>query len=203
MQVWNVLRAACWKCRTPKKSPKIRHLGTIAQLCSAISLQLRYVSRIGKKLVKHQCLPHISSQYGELQPTSVWDLLASLRHPCKFQQVLHLDSVTARHSSSWASAKLRALKRGRHLYSAGRPSRWALAHISSSYWSHRVCHTIFVWLPFLCSSYTRLGEVAKRELWKITGASFHRLDALPVINTTVSTVKTLKGTQSTAACQGK
>ena len=25
-----------------------------------------------------------------------------------------------------------ALNRGRHLYSAGRPSRWALAHISSS-----------------------------------------------------------------------
>jgi len=26
-----------------------------------------------------------------------------------------------------------ALNRGRHLYSAGRPSRWALAHISSLY----------------------------------------------------------------------
>ena len=26
-----------------------------------------------------------------------------------------------------------ALNRGRHLYSAGRPSRWALAHISSCY----------------------------------------------------------------------
>jgi len=26
-----------------------------------------------------------------------------------------------------------ALSRGRHLYSAGRPSRWALAHISSSH----------------------------------------------------------------------
>jgi len=26
-----------------------------------------------------------------------------------------------------------AFNRGRHLYSAGRPSRWALAHISSSY----------------------------------------------------------------------
>jgi len=26
-----------------------------------------------------------------------------------------------------------ALNRGRHLYSAGRPSRWALAHISSFY----------------------------------------------------------------------
>jgi len=32
-----------------KKSPKIRCLGTIAQLCRAISLQLRHVSTIGKK----------------------------------------------------------------------------------------------------------------------------------------------------------
>jgi len=31
-----------------KKSPKIRHLGTIAQLCQATSLQLRHVSTIGK-----------------------------------------------------------------------------------------------------------------------------------------------------------
>jgi len=29
-----------------------------------------------------------------------------------------------------------ALNRGRHLYSAGRPSRWALAHISSLLLSH-------------------------------------------------------------------
>jgi len=34
-----------------KKWPKIRHLGTIAQLCSAMSSQLRHVSTIGKKLV--------------------------------------------------------------------------------------------------------------------------------------------------------
>ena len=32
-----------------KKSSKNRHLGTIAQLCRAISLQLRHVSTIGKK----------------------------------------------------------------------------------------------------------------------------------------------------------
>ena len=31
MQVWNVLHAARWKYRI-QKSPKIRHLGTIAQL---------------------------------------------------------------------------------------------------------------------------------------------------------------------------
>jgi len=33
----------------PKKSPKICHLGTIAQLCRAICSQLKHVSTIGKK----------------------------------------------------------------------------------------------------------------------------------------------------------
>ena len=37
----------------------------------------------------------------------------------------------ARHSSSGRQRNFAALNRGRHLYSAGRPSRWALAHISS------------------------------------------------------------------------
>jgi len=40
-----------------------------------------------------------------------------------FLLVPRFGSVTARHSSS-----------GGHLYSAGRPSRWALDHISSRYW---------------------------------------------------------------------
>ena len=34
-----------------KKSSKNRHLGTIAQLCRAISLQLRHISTIGKNLL--------------------------------------------------------------------------------------------------------------------------------------------------------
>jgi len=54
-----------------------------------------------------------------------------LGHPCKFQRVSRLGSVTARHSSSGRQPNFAALSRGRHLYSAGRPSRWALAHISS------------------------------------------------------------------------
>jgi len=53
-----------------KKSPKNRHLGTIAQLCRAMSLQLRHVPTIGEKLVKQQYLLHVSLQYGELRPTS-------------------------------------------------------------------------------------------------------------------------------------
>jgi len=35
----------------PKKSPKSRHLGTIAQLCRAISSQLRYILTIGKNVL--------------------------------------------------------------------------------------------------------------------------------------------------------
>jgi len=85
---------------------------------------------IGKKLVrlKQQCLPHVFSQYGELRPTSRWYLLASLGHPSKFQRVSRLGNVTARHSSGH-QPNFAALSRGRHLYSAERPSRWALAHI--------------------------------------------------------------------------
>jgi len=40
-----------------------------------------------------------------------------------------LGSVTARQCGSERQPNVEALNRGRHLYSAGRPSRWALAHI--------------------------------------------------------------------------
>ena len=53
-----------------KMMHKDRHLGTIAQLCRAISSQLRHVSTIGKKLVKQQYLLQMSLQYGELRPTN-------------------------------------------------------------------------------------------------------------------------------------
>jgi len=74
----------------------------------------------------------MSAQYGELRPTSGWDPLASLGHPNKFQRLSRLGSVTARHSSSGRQQNFAALNRGRHLHSTGRPSRWALAHISST-----------------------------------------------------------------------
>jgi len=83
-----------------KNDAKNRHLGMIAQLCRAMSPQLRHVSAIRKKLVKQPYLPHMSSQYGELWSTSGWDLLASLGHPSKFQRVSCLGSITARQCSS-------------------------------------------------------------------------------------------------------
>jgi len=142
MQVWNLLHAACWKYRT-QKWRKNRHLGTIALLCWAISLQLRHLSKIEKKLVKHQYLLHMFLQYGELRHTSDWNRFVSLGHPCKkckFHWVSCLGSVTARHSSIGREPNFAALNRGRHLHLAGRPSRWALADISS--WQ---CSLWFQW----------------------------------------------------------
>jgi len=110
----------------PKNSPSGHHRTTMS---GDIFTTKTRIDNQKKKLVQRQCLHHMSSQYGELRPTSGWDLLASLRHPCKFQRVLHLGSVTARHSSSGRQPNFAALNRGRHLYSAERPSRWALAHI--------------------------------------------------------------------------
>jgi len=178
-----------------KKSPKICHLRTIAQLCRALSLQLRHVTTIGKKLIKHQYLLHTSWQYGELWPISGWDRFGSLGYPSKFQRVLRVGFITAPTSLngrkpnfarclaiSWAGTLyiflggscllrefcqvqnslcvqvlhclvlaallhgtwamgvsqtlqrgtrngIRDFYRGRHLYSAGRPSQWTSAHI--------------------------------------------------------------------------
>jgi len=78
-----------------KKSPKIHHLGTISQLCQAISSQLRHVSTILKKIVKQQYLFHMFSQYGELRPITGWDQFTSLGHPSKFQRASRLAFVTA------------------------------------------------------------------------------------------------------------
>jgi len=133
----------------------------------------------------------MSSQYGELRPTSGWDRFVSLGTPANFNgfrslasllqwycsteanETLHdvwpspglvhyiysfggslprngilpgakftlrpslvlsyIGSVTALHWSSGRQPNFSALSRGRHLYLAGWPSRWALAHILVSF----------------------------------------------------------------------
>jgi len=80
MQVWNVLHVVRCKYRTQKivkNLPSGHHR-------RAISLQLRHVSTIGKKLVEQQYLLHMSPQYGELRPTSGWDRSCSLGTPANF-----------------------------------------------------------------------------------------------------------------------
>jgi len=67
--------------------------------------------------------PHNMVNFGPLAAEIVSLVLG---HPCKFQRVSRLGSVTARQSSSGRQPNFAVLNRGRHLYSAGRPSRWAL-----------------------------------------------------------------------------
>jgi len=128
MQVWNVLHVARWKCMT-QKSPKIRHLGTTAQLCRAISSQLRHVSTIWKNLLNSNIsptCPYNMVNFGLLAAeivSLVWGTQVN------FNRFLHLGSVTALHSSSGRQRNFVALDRGHHLYLAGWPSRWALTHI--------------------------------------------------------------------------
>ena len=118
-----------------KKSPYAHHRTTLSGYIFATKA---YIDN-QKKNVKQQYVLHMSPQYGELRPINSWDLLASLGHPSKFQRVSRVASVTARHSSIGRQPNFAALTRGRHLYSAGRPSRWALAHILVSLWNTPLC----------------------------------------------------------------
>jgi len=130
MHVWNLLHAARWKYRTQKwckKSPSRHHPTTLSGYIFATKAHIDN----RKKHVKQQYLLHMSVEYGELLLTSGWDRFVSLGHHCKFQRVLHLGSIAAGHSSIGRQLNFVMLNRGCHLHSAGRPSRWALAHISS------------------------------------------------------------------------
>ena len=107
------------KCRSEMRCTRLaantghknHHLGTIAQLCRAISSQLRHVSTIGKKLAAIPPL-HVLINMVNLRPTNGWDLFRSLGHPYKFQPVLRLGSVTARHLVVGVSQTLRRWTEG-------------------------------------------------------------------------------------------
>jgi len=127
MQVWNVLHVARWKYRTQKwrkKSPSGHHPTTL----SVYVFATKACTDNRTKLVKQQYLLHTWPQYGELRPTSGWDHFGSLGHPSYFQRLPRLGSVTARHVVVGVSQTLRRWTEGATC-SAGRPSRWALAHI--------------------------------------------------------------------------
>ena len=120
----------------PKNRQKILHLGTIAQLCRAISSQLRHISTNGKQMlnsnVSSTCT-HNMANFGPLTAEIGWRIWST---PSKFQRVSSVGFVTAatsftggqpnfarRLAVSWAGTLYI------HFQPAGRPSRWASAHI--------------------------------------------------------------------------
>jgi len=71
MHVWNVLHVARWK----EQDAKNCHYGNIAQLCRAISSELRHVSTIGKNLlnsnISSKC-PHNMMNFALLMAEICW-----------------------------------------------------------------------------------------------------------------------------------
>jgi len=139
MQVWKVLHLARSKYRTQKMEQKIAIWAPSHNFVRLYLHNWGMYRQSEKKFVKQQYLLQMSPQYGELRPTSGWDRFRSLGHPSYFQRLPRLRSVTARQSSSERQPNFAALNRGRHLCVAGRPSRWALAHISSSFFFFLAC----------------------------------------------------------------
>jgi len=89
-----------------------------------------FESTIGKNLLssKISCTcPHNIVNFGLLAPEIRWRVWAPLHISTGFASWQRYCTAL----SSSRQPNFAALNRGRHQYSAGRPSRWALAHISS------------------------------------------------------------------------
>jgi len=109
---------------TPSKFQRLSRLGFVTAVTSVNGSQLNFarclaVSWAGRLFIHFRwLLPHNGISPGAkftLRPPSL--------------ALSYIGSVTARHSSSGREPNFAALSTWRHLYSAGRPSRWALAHI--------------------------------------------------------------------------
>ena len=128
MHVWNVLHA--WRGSLEIQDAKNRDLDTIAQLCRAISSQLRQILTIAKNLSNSNTSSTCSQNMVNLGLLlaeicwRVWCTPANFNEFCVFAALLH-DTLLV------GVSQTAALNRRCKLYSSGRPSRWALAHISS------------------------------------------------------------------------
>ena len=111
-----------------KKVAKNRNLGTIAQLCRAISSQLRHVSTIGKKLLGINMSSTCSHNMVNFGPQTA-DIGSTIWAPLQISAGFASWERYCTASSSGRQLNFAALNRGRHLCSAGRPSCWGLAHI--------------------------------------------------------------------------
>ena len=143
MQVWNVLHAARWKIQDAKsrqKSPSGHHRTTLSGYIFATKARIDNRKKNLMSSNMSSICPHNMAIFGplaaEINPV-VW----GTRTKC--QRVLRLGSVTARHGGR--QPNFAALNRGRHLCSAGRPSRWALPHSSLTWFHCRQC-IWWIWL---------------------------------------------------------
>jgi len=114
-----------------KKVAKNRHLGTIAQLrrtgyIFAIKARIDNRKNLLSSNIFSRC-PHTMVNFGLLAAeivSLVWGTPANFNWFRVLAALLYVTLVVG-------VSQTAAFNRGRHLYSTGRPSGWALAHISS------------------------------------------------------------------------
>jgi len=137
-----VLHAARWKCSMQKiaqNSPSGHHCTTLsgyifAHHCTTLSGYIfatkARIDNQKKNLLNSNVpptCPHSMVNFCQLATEIRWRVWGT---HANFNGFLHLGSIIALHSSSGRQSNIAALNRGCHLYVAGRPSRWVLAHIS-------------------------------------------------------------------------
>ena len=113
--------------KSRQKSPSRHHRTTLS---GHISATKACIDNRKKKLLSSNTFstyPDNMVNFGPLTAeigSGVWGTPTNFNGFCSVAALLH-------GIQQWASAKLCGVNRGRHLCSTGRPSRWALAHISS------------------------------------------------------------------------
>ena len=110
----------------PKKSRSGHHCTTL--LGYIFTTKARIDNR-KKNLLNSNVSPTCPHNMVNFSPLAAEIGLPVYGIPANFSGFRILGSVTARQSSSGRQPNFAALNRGPHLYSAGRPPRWALAHI--------------------------------------------------------------------------
>jgi len=153
----------------PKKSTKSRHLGTITQLCWAMSSQLRHVLTIGKNFLSSNMFtrsPHNMVNFGPLTAdiaSKVWGTPANFKSFCVFAATcpqnteLRPTSGWDRSSSLGQPCKFKRVSclgsvTARHYSTGHQPNFAALNrghHLCSagrpSRWAHILVHVNFHW----------------------------------------------------------
>jgi len=151
-----VLHAARWKCRTQKiakKSPSAHHRKTLSGYIFATKARIDNRKKLLSSNISSTC-PHNMVNFGPLAvqiSSGVWGTPANFKGFRVWAALLHGTLVVG-------VSQTAALNTGRHLYSAGRPSRWALAYISSSVWFLRV----FFFIMHKQCNFTQLEMIAQR-----------------------------------------
>jgi len=122
-----VLHAARCKCRTQKrrqKSPSGHHPTTLLGYIFATKACINNRKNLLSSNISSTC-PHNMVNFGPLAAeifSLVWGTPGNFNGFCVLAALLHGTLAVG-------VSQTAAFNRGRHLYTAGRPSRWALAHI--------------------------------------------------------------------------